>query len=153
MAEPMSSEANVSTAPRPADRRVRIAARYAGGGQTQSMRPLLVAFGGAAGALLRWGLVALVGPPLATLAVNVVGAFLVGVVLTAGPVRLSEDAVVAVSVGFLGAFTTFSALTWDALRLEDQGRLATAVVYVTASVVLGLVAVVAGRAVGERLLA
>ena len=68
---------------------------------TRSMRIALVGVLGAAGALSRYAIGTAVGVtsfPWATLAINVVGAFLLGVVLVAGPVRWDEDLVVAVGV-------------------------------------------------------
>lgn len=112
------------------------------------MRLLLVALAGAAGALARYGVAVIVASPWSTLAVNVAGAFAIGVVLTAGAARWSPAVVTAVAVGFLGAFTTFSTLAWDAVRLPRPAGAA----YVAATLALGLLAVVAGRELGERLL-
>ena len=117
------------------------------------MRIALVGVLGAAGALSRYAIGTAVGVtsfPWATLAINVVGAFLLGVVLVAGPVRWDEDLVVAVGVGFLGAFTTFS--TVSASRptpSSDDERVGAAAAYVVASVVLGVAAAALGWSAGR----
>lgn len=119
------------------------------------MTAILVAVAGAAGALTRYGVATVVGQrdlPWTTFAINVVGAFLLAVVLTAaGERRWSPEVTTAVSVGFLGAFTTFSTFTWEALTLERSGRLSVAALYVAASVLAGLLAAGLGLAVGRAL--
>lgn len=116
------------------------------------MNPLLVFIGGGLGAVLRYatGRAALVigwAPPLATLGVNVVGCFAMG--LLAGwftsrgggePWRLF------LLTGLLGGFTTFSAFGLDALTLYERGAVGSALAYVAASVLISLAAVAAGFA-------
>jgi CrcB protein len=116
---------------------------------------LLVALGGALGALARHGAgIAAVrimgaGFPWGTLAVNVAGSFLIGLLsvwlAARGLGRLSP----LLLTGFLGGFTTFSAFSLDALRLWEAGEALPAAVYVAASVGLSLVAVAAGVALAR----
>ena len=54
-----------------------------------------------------------------------------------------------VLIGFLGAYTTFSTLTLDSWRLVEEGSYILAAANVVGSIALGLVAVVAGLAVGR----
>ena len=118
-------------------------------------RLALIAVAGAAGALCRLGANNLFGTrpfPVATLAVNVVGCFLLGLVAVWGATQMSPDAVSALSVGFLGAFTTFSTFALEAVNLEEAHRWGLAIVYVTCSVVLGLGAALAGQLLGRSLL-
>jgi CrcB protein len=103
----------------------------------------LVALFGAAGALARYGIASAVGQrsfPIATLAINVVGSFLLGVLLASGA---SSTARTALGVGFLGAFTTFSTFAVEADGLDRT----TAVTYVVLSVGLGIAAAALGRAI------
>jgi CrcB protein len=111
-------------------------------------RLLLVAAGGALGAALRY---AIAGPiqrplgdafPLGTLAVNVLGCFLIGLLATLfnGPLRLGEGARLAILVGVLGGFTTFSAFGLETLHLVQRGHPGRAAAYVLASNALCLVA-------------
>lgn len=117
------------------------------------MKYLLVAAGGAGGAALRYAIaVALSGNtfPFATLLVNVVGCFLVGVALPSvgREPLLSSDLRLLLVVGFFGGFTTFSAFGHETIALIEAGRLGGALAYVAISVALGLAAVVAGRQAG-----
>ena len=107
------------------------------------MKVALVALLGAAGALARYGVASAIGErsfPIGTLAINVVGAFLLGALLASGASSMVRT---AVGVGFLGAFTTFSTFAVEARDLDRSA----AAVYVVASVVLGIAAATAGRAV------
>lgn len=105
---------------------------------------LIVAVGGALGATARRGAGELVGVtrsgfPWATFVVNIVGCLLIGLA-TRRLVR-GSDAWLGIVVGLLGGFTTFSAFAVETRALLDDGRGVTALVYVGASLVVGLVAV------------
>jgi fluoride exporter len=111
---------------------------------------LQVALGGAIGASGRYltGLAAirLMGPgfPWGTLAVNVVGSFIMGVVVVVlGHLSANRFAPLLMT-GLLGGFTTFSAFSLDAMTIWERGQPVLAGVYVGASVVLSLVAIFAG---------
>ena len=110
---------------------------------------LQVALGGALGAAARYltGLAALrlFGPgfPWGTFAVNVLGSFLMGILV----IVLSRTGNVAapfLMTGVLGGFTTFSAFSLDAVTLWERGAAVAAVGYVGASVVVSLLALLAG---------
>lgn len=118
------------------------------------MRLLLIGAAGAAGALARYGFGAAVGArtfPWATLAINVLGSFLLGLLVASGPGRLGADVRLALGAGFLGAFTTFSTFSHESVTMVREGRLASAAIYVAASVVGGLVASVIGYLFGRLL--
>lgn len=112
----------------------------------------LVALGGALGCVLRY--LAVVGAarafgtgfPWGTLAVNVAGSFVMGLLfiyLTAkGLTRFSP----LLLAGVLGGFTTFSAYSLDALILWERGQAPLAALYAGASVALSVAAVAAGAA-------
>jgi len=111
---------------------------------------LQVALGGAIGASGRYltGVAAIrfMGPgfPWGTLAVNVLGSFVMGlVVVTLGHLSANRFAPLLMT-GALGGFTTFSAFSLDTLTLWERGQQALAVAYVAASVTLSLLAIVAG---------
>ncbi len=109
-----------------------------------------VALGGAVGASARYltGVAALrlMGPgfPWGTLAVNVVGSFLMGGLVVALAQLSATRFAPLLMTGLLGGFTTFSAFSLDAVTLWERGAVAQAVFYVAASVVLSLTALVAG---------
>lgn len=119
----------------------------------------LVFLGGAAGTLARWG-TGLAVPqvlrlPLATVAINVVGAFVLGVLLAhlahRGPDEGRRRALrVSIGTGFCGGFTTYSALANDTDTLLRAGLVGHALTYALGSVVLGLVASALGVAVVRR---
>jgi CrcB protein len=109
--------------------------------------PLLVAAGALAGAplrLLATRLAARSGrdPAVGTLAVNVVGAAVLGVLL--GLSAVPAWAVALVGTGFCGTLTTFSTLGVDVVRLVEERAVARAVAYLAATLVLGLGAAAAG---------
>lgn len=119
------------------------------------MNPYIqVALGGAVGATARYGVnvgaLRLFGPnlPLGTLAVNVAGSFLMGllVMLLAG--RGAPWAPLLMT-GALGGFTTFSAFSLDAVALWQRGQAGLAALYVAASVALSIAALLAGLALGR----
>jgi fluoride exporter len=107
-----------------------------------------VALGGAIGSVARYLITfgasraCLPGFPVGTLAVNVVGSFAMGVlfILITREGRFSPFLL----TGVLGGFTTFSAFSLDAFCLWERGQAGAAAVYVGASVILSLAALVAG---------
>lgn len=114
-----------------------------------------VALGGAAGAVSRHlagiGAVRLMGHgfPWGTLAVNILGSFLMGVVVVVLAHLSANRVAPLLMTGFLGGFTTFSAFSLDALTLWERGQVGTAGLYVVSSVVLSLGAIICGLAVAR----
>lgn len=117
------------------------------------MQVLLVALGGAAGSVARYGVgVAAVrwlgaGFPLATLTVNVIGGLAMGL-LAARAGAENESLRLALGVGFLGGFTTFSAFSLETVRLM-QHQPGLAGLYIAASVALSIGACWAGLTLGR----
>ena len=108
----------------------------------------MVAIGGALGALARYGIYNLAlrleqHAALATLAINAVGAFLIGIiyVLITERSALEPHMQGLLTVGFLGAFTTYSTYSLDALKLLQQGQLWAAFAYLIGTLLLCLLAV------------
>jgi len=123
-------------------------------------RYLLVALGGALGSALRYGLGAwvqvLTGPsfPYSTLLINALGSFLIGVVIRLSlEGALSGEGRLFLAVGVLGGFTTFSTFSYETLALLQDGEVGRALVYVLASVFLGLLLVLLGYRLGGALVA
>jgi len=99
-----------------------------------------VALGGAIGAVARYMIGLLVIFPFGTMAVNVVGSFLMGVAWVMMTERGLERWMPGVLTGLLGGFTTFSAFSLDTFRLVDDGRILAAGGYVLATVLLSVLA-------------
>jgi CrcB protein len=113
-----------------------------------------VAFLGGCGALARFGLTLLVADrlhphlPVGTLAVNVSGAFLLGLLAGAS---VEGDARLLFGAGLLGAYTTFSTWMVETLRIGEAGKRRLAATNVLLSIALGLAAAALGRALGQQL--
>jgi CrcB protein len=118
---------------------------------------LLVALGGAAGALLRSGadgLVARLGyaAPKGTLMVNAGGSFAAGLVATLIADRvLGESLRPLILVGLLGGFTTFSAFALQLARMGEGGEVVALLTYAVGSVLIGILAASAGVALARAL--
>ncbi len=119
------------------------------------MPTLLVALGGALGAVLRYRIGVAVGVrsfPWATLGINLTGSFVLALVLT-GPAttRWSPTTTTAVAVGVLGAYTTYSTFGYEAFTLLRTRRTGEAALYVGLSLVGGLAATGLGYLAGRAL--
>lgn len=119
---------------------------------------LAVAAGGATGAVMRY-LVASAAAipglafPLGTLIVNVLGSFALGLLagywLVAG--QPAPSVRLFFQTGMLGAFTTFSAFSLDTISLWQNGQVVSAVANALLNLLLCLLAVGAGLALGAAL--
>jgi|TARA_B110000977_G_C10919907_1_gene432666 CrcB protein len=113
------------------------------------MNWIAVAVGGGLGAMARYAVSTWIFQvsshkfPYATLTVNVLGSFVMGILF----VVIIERSALPMEmrslwmIGFLGAFTTFSTFSLDALGLWQNGHLFMALLYVLATVVLCLLAI------------
>lgn len=119
---------------------------------------LLVMFG-AAGTLARYWLQGWVqfhtgaAFPSGTLAVNLIGCFLLGAVgqFALNHLSVAPEWRVALTIGFLGGFTTFSTFGWETVRMLQDGEWMKVALYVSGSVVGGLLAVMVGMRLGNSL--
>ena len=116
---------------------------------------LAVAGGGAIGSVARYVIGVLLlragnGFPVSTLLINVVGSFLIGLFarLFDAPDH-SQVLRVALTVGICGGFTTFSTFSAETVTLMQQGKAGRAALYVTVSLVAGVLATFAGLMVGR----
>jgi CrcB protein len=118
------------------------------------LRYVWVGLAGGIGTLLRYTIGLNVDQarfPWATLAINLSGAFILGLFLTLALGRVSVDVMTPVAVGLLGGYTTFSTFAWESFAMGRGGRPVTAGIYVGVSVIGGLVAAGAGYATGRAL--
>ena len=121
---------------------------------------ILVGIGGVVGALARYyaglAIAQRLGAafPYGTLAINVTGCFVLGLIGTLAAERgalVTPEVRLVAGVGFCGAYTTFSTFGFETLALLRVGALAEAVLYVALSNALGLAAVIAGFALARVL--
>ncbi|TWI35648.1 fluoride efflux transporter CrcB [Paracoccus sulfuroxidans] len=115
---------------------------------------LQVAIGGALGSVARYGVNVLAGRmvpgyPLGTLAVNVLGSLIMGLMAGIFAHRGGHHLAPLLMTGLLGGFTTFSAFSLDALTLWQRGEGVLATGYVLVSIFLSLAAVFAGLALAR----
>lgn len=120
---------------------------------------LAIAVFGAIGCVARYllagGVYALAGRafPWGTLAVNVMGSFLIGLIMEAAlrTTVMSQELRLGLTIGFLGGFTTFSTFSYETFKLLDDGEFFSASLNVLASVALCLVGTWAGIVAARQL--
>jgi CrcB protein len=91
--------------------------------------------------------------PAGTLVVNLLGCFLLGGIAEYAMRHLSvpPEWRIGMTVGFLGAFTTFSTFTFEAVRLMQDGEWWRGWTYILASVVGGMLSIVLGMRLADRI--
>jgi CrcB protein len=113
---------------------------------------LIVGLGGAVGSMLRYGVqkifqVQTVATfPTGTLLVNIAGCFLIGILwsLVSRSLTWNDEMKLLLMTGFCGGFTTFSAFTLEGIGLLKENRTVLFVIYLSASVLGGLLATFIG---------
>jgi len=121
---------------------------------------LYIALGGVAGTLSRYGLEGWMqgrsasGFPLGTLTVNLAGSLLLGFILrlATGATVITPDVRAGLTIGFCGAFTTMSTFSYESVALLNDGDYLRAALYMGATIVGCIVAVMLGTALGTKLL-
>lgn len=120
---------------------------------------LLVGIGGFVGANLRYWLGGWIAArfgvlfPIETMCINITGSFLLGLFMTlALHYTWSPEWRQAIAIGFLGSFTTYSTYEYESLRLLQEGLWLKAMLNLLGSLVLGLIAVALGVALGRWLI-
>jgi len=104
---------------------------------------LLVGLGGGIGSMLRYGSSLLIQSklfPSATLAVNITGSFIIGIVFA---MSIKEEILLNnwklfLATGICGGFTTFSAFSLENMGLLQSGKYGLAVTYILLSIILGI---------------
>ncbi len=124
------------------------------------MTILYIALGGIAGTLSRYGLEGWIQSraassfPVGTLVVNISGSFLLGFILriATGAAVISPDVRAGLTIGFCGAFTTMSTFSYESVTLLNDGDYLRAGLYMTATILGCVAAVMTGAAIGNKLL-
>lgn len=109
---------------------------------------LCVAFGGAIGSVLRY-LISLIDFksaadfPYATLIVNVIGSFLIGLIVafTIVKVDMNPNLILFLKVGICGGFTTFSTFALESTQMMQSGKVWLAILYMLLSIILSIGAI------------
>ena len=122
------------------------------------MTILWVGLGGFLGAIARYLLASAIVErwggifPWGILIVNLTGSFILGFFMAFAQSRswIQPNFRLLFAVGIVGGYTTFSTFTYDSVRLALDGKLLLATTNVSASVLLGCLAVMAGIIVGGR---
>lgn len=118
---------------------------------------LAVGLGGFLGSMLRYVSVKTFDQYLVrnffygTFTVNIIGSFILGILTGVALKRtdLSESMRLFIGVGFCGGFTTFSAFALENVSLINDKQIGNALLYIGSSVVVGILAVLAGIWIGR----
>ena len=113
---------------------------------------LIIGLGGFLGSVARYVTVKFVDEklnpvfPYGTLTVNILGSFLLGIIyiIALRKAGITENGRLFLGVGFCGGFTTFSAFALENFSLMQEKLIGTSVLYISASIVGGILALVAG---------
>jgi CrcB protein len=117
------------------------------------MNIIYVALGGALGSVARYLMQSVIGKnwgssfPYGTIIVNISGSLLMGILigwLSRTMPERAQDLRIFLAVGVLGGYTTFSSFSLDAIVLMEEGRWVAMSIYVLASVLCGLIGLMAG---------
>ncbi|MFV0346016.1 MAG: fluoride efflux transporter CrcB [Bacteroidales bacterium] len=117
----------------------------------------LVALGGGVGSVLRyltslWFMKSFsYAFPLGTFAVNIIGSFIIGILVSLSACYgiLNNELRFLLIIGFCGGYTTFSTFSLESIKLFEAGNYWTLVLYISASVVVGLFAVWGGYSLAK----
>jgi fluoride exporter len=120
------------------------------------MRYVIVFFAGGAGCVARYAIAQLIGPrafPYATFVVNVLGSFLIALIMEAS-LRVSSfspNLRLALTTGFMGGFTTYSSFNYETTTLAAQGSSGRALANVGATLLGCILAGLGGLWLARRI--
>ncbi|WBW49827.1 fluoride efflux transporter CrcB [Peptoniphilus equinus] len=110
---------------------------------------LFVGLGGAVGSIFRYFISLFLvnnanGFPFKTLLINILGSFVIGLVaaIAGKHTEISPDMILFLKTGICGGFTTFSTFALESSTLIQSGKIASAVIYIMASIVISIAAVI-----------
>lgn len=125
-----------------------------------AMRTLFaVGFGGAIGSMARYAIGSFLGRRagwefwMATMAVNISGALVLGILVGLFGEHVTDDPALrtGLTVGLLGGFTTFSTWMVESVELVGEGHVGAGLINVLAAATVGLMAAIGGLAIGRAL--
>lgn len=117
---------------------------------------LYIGVGGVIGSLLRYFVTLIVNNvhyPIATLTVNLVGSFLLGFLSSYFSTKAFQQTKMytAITTGIIGSFTTFSTFSNDLIKLISKHNYRSIIIYLVASIILGLILAIFGMYLGRKL--
>lgn len=106
---------------------------------------MLAGLGGAIGTMMRFAVYVLIKPasfPFATLIINILGSFVIGIVfgIALKNIDFDNNWKVFLATGICGGFTTFSAFSMENFQLLQQGKYFSSITYILVSVIAGILA-------------
>ncbi len=112
----------------------------------------LVGLGGFIGSSLRYSIslflerFPIINFPFATFSVNIIGSFIIGFIMSMQSMQNSPNQSVKLlfAVGFCGGFTTFSSFALENVKLLQEKQYEQALLYISASLIIGILSVFAG---------
>lgn len=118
---------------------------------------LIIGLGGFLGSISRYWLSFIVDKtffgayPYGTFTVNIIGCFLLGLIYAFADREqvMTQEMRFFLATGFCGSFTTFSTFSYENQLLYQEGEWTTLITYIVLSVVLGILATIAGVALGK----
>lgn len=120
------------------------------------MNILMVALGGALGAVCRYGISRLpfeANFPIATFITNLIGAFLIGFIVGVSEKNnVSERMVLFLKTGFCGGFTTFSTFSLETVTLLNDGKYLIGGTYMVLSLILCIAGAFAGQQCARQMI-
>lgn len=122
-----------------------------------SLEVVMVAIGGATGAVLRYSVCELLNTakfPFGTFSANIIGCLCIGAVFTLSESTdlLSPQVRLLIITGFLGGFTTFSSFTLESIELLQKGEYVLWCLYLIGSVVTGVSMCAFGMFLGKKII-
>lgn len=120
---------------------------------------LMVGLGGGLGAMTRHLCALIINRywqnsfPLATFSINIIGSFLIGLFAAWLLPKIGNDTLLKylLITGFCGGYTTFSTFSIENLQLLQNGKFFTLLLYITSSIMVGIICVLMGLFVGRSI--
>lgn len=114
---------------------------------------LILIFGGLGGIsrfLLGEVIPNVLGFPLGTLIINIVGSFCLPIWNNGLGLKFSKKWIIAIGTGFIGAFTTFSGMMLDIVKMQIINNYSGVIIYIILSIILGFLAAIVGTNLAQR---
>jgi fluoride exporter len=117
------------------------------------MTYLWIAIFGLIGVFCRYFLSLNVSQPYGTLVINIIGAFVIGIIYVLGNEKklINSELTIGITTGLLGGFTTFSSYCLDTIKLIEKGDLLLATFYFIGTPLIGLLVCFIGVILGRKI--